>query len=154
MLLSTNNYPQFRRHKLCPKFIGPFLVKRVRGAVISLDLPQRYRIHANVNVEQIRPFSAPNDGSWPDRTAAPPPPVVDAGGQPLFIMERFLEERTFRGKQQILVHWAGYGPESDSWEPRSAVAPQSPLLLQQFLASRPGPTPVGRRSGRRGGGGS
>ena len=139
VLLSTQHYPQFRLNKLAAKFIGPFRVTKVRGANVTLDLPRRFRIHKTMNMESLRPFR--ESTRWPGRTTAPPPPIPASSGNGglLFTIEKFLQERTFRGKPQLLVRWAGYGPAEDSWEPLEDVAPQSPLLLQQFLANKPPP---------------
>jgi hypothetical protein len=156
VLLSTKNYPHLQAHKLAPKFVGPFRIKSVRGSSIALDLPARFRIHPTVNEESIRIFTPPAASPWPSRTQPPPPPLVDPQGHPMFIMERFLQERTHRGRRQILVRWKGYGPEEDSWEPYEAVVPQSPLLLEQFRASVPAPAaappPRPQRGQRRRGG--
>ena len=149
VLLSTKNYPQFRASKLSAKYIGPFKIVKLIGAAATLDLPTRFRIHKTINIEALRVYDAAASAEFPGRIAPRPAPLTDSRGHPLFHMHKFLAARRHRGKPQILVRWEGYGPESDSWEPRSAVQ-RDKQLMDDFLLRHPAP----RRSQRgRGGGG-
>ena len=138
-LLSVKNYPTYRAHKLCPKYIGPFRVLRVQGSSVTLDLPRRMRIHSTINMDQLKLFdgSASTAGTpWPDRVQPPPPPLLDANNNQMFIIERFLQTRVCRGKRQYLVRWKGYQQQDDSWEPWEAVK-HCTGLLANFQATLP-----------------
>ena len=150
VLLSTKNYPQFKLNKLSPRYLGPFRVSRVRGANLTLELPSRFKIHPTVNVDNVRPFRPVTTTEWPGRAKPAPPPMQDAQGKPLFLMERFLARRICRGQPQLLVRWEGFGPEADSWEPQRAVEPQCGDLMERFLQMQPAAT---RKSKRNRGGG-
>uniref|UniRef100_A0AAV1TLD8 Chromo domain-containing protein n=1 Tax=Peronospora matthiolae TaxID=2874970 RepID=A0AAV1TLD8_9STRA len=50
----------------------------------------------------------------------PPHPLVDSGGGQRFLVERILNYRDVNGvRTSYLVHWRGYPPARDSWEPRA-----------------------------------
>ena len=116
VLLHLRNYPQFRAHKLTAPYIGPFVVKGTPSlTTVEVDIPKRFRIHRVINIDQLKRYNEPADAGSSGQ-APPPPPLKDAQGRDLFIIDRILMQRKYRNKQQYLVRWAGYGPEDDSWE--------------------------------------
>jgi hypothetical protein len=71
--------------------------------------------------------------------------AADAKGE-LWEVEAILDQK--RGPRW-LVRWKGYGPESDTWEPRSSFD-QCPDVLAEFEARRAAdPAPKRIRSRRR-----
>jgi hypothetical protein len=51
---------------------------------------------------------------------------------PQYLVERLLNHRLKKGcktKLEFLVRWKGYGPESDSWEPRVNIEGS---LIQEY----------------------
>ena len=51
---------------------------------------------------------------------------------PQYLVERLLNHRLKKGcktKLEFLVRWEGYGPESDSWEPRVNIEGS---LIQEY----------------------
>jgi hypothetical protein len=113
VLLHLRNYPQFRAHKLTAPYIGPFVVKGVPSlTTVELDIPKRFRIHKVINIDQLKRY---NEGEGHVQKP-PPPPLKDAQGRDMFIIDRILMQRKYRNRQQYLVRWAGYGPGDDSWE--------------------------------------
>jgi hypothetical protein len=111
-----------RTRKLAGKFIGPFTVKRVvNDNAYELDLPPTLdALHSTFNISRLKLYK---DGSvaFPDRPQphARPPPEVEAqdNGSPEYNVEHIVAKRTFRGKTQYLVKWAGYPVEENTWEP-------------------------------------
>jgi len=68
-------------------------------------------IHKTINVENLKRFR-------PDEKAeAPPTPLSNEKGEPLYIVDKIVGERTKRGKTLFKIRWKGYGPQHDSWEP-------------------------------------
>ena len=46
--------------------------------------------------------------------------VVD----PVYRIDHIIKEKSVKGKRMCLVRWLGFGPEHDSWEPKSGIAQQ------------------------------
>ena len=52
--------------------------------------------------------------------ALPEPVPLEVEGEDRaeeFEVERILDKRVARNRVEYLVHWRGYGPESNTWEP-------------------------------------
>jgi len=138
VLLNSNNYKQFRAHKLAPPYLGPFTVKRVIStSAVELDLPGIYKLlHPVINIDNLKKY----EGQLP----TPPPPSTDPQGHQQYNIDHIVAERMHRGRKQYLIRWEGYTPEHDSWEPESRIR-QCKDIVAQFKASLPPP-----RRGRRG----
>ena len=144
VLLNTRNLELLGVRKLTSRSIGPFRVIAVVSPVAyKLALPASMRVHPVFHVSLLQPHRT--SAAFPARQAAvrPPPIAADAKGE-LWEVEAILDKR--RGPQW-LVRWKGYGPESDSWEPRSSFD-QCPELLDEFEAHRAA-NPKPKRSRRR-----
>ena len=53
-------------------------------------------------------------------------------GDDVYLVERLLQERTRRGRQQFLVRWAGYSEAHDSWEEEANIIRGSEALIAQL----------------------
>ncbi|XP_060798295.1 F-box/LRR-repeat protein fbxl-1 isoform X2 [Neoarius graeffei] len=85
--------------KLTPRFLGPFLIKKLKPLVSSSLLP---------------PSKPP-----------PPPRLIDGGKA--YTVKKLLKVQ-WRGRGlQYLVDWEGYGPEERSWVPGSSWTQPSSL---------------------------
>ena len=146
--LNTRNLNLGQRRKLGPKRIGPFKVlESVGSRAFRLELPSALtRVHPVFHVSLLEPHTV---NVLQGRHSDPPPPI-EIDGELEYEVEDVLDSR-YRGRQlQYLVRWAGYGPESDSWEPSSYVS--APGLVSAFHSrcpDRPGPGSSTRRPGRR-----
>ena len=101
----------FRTSKLAPKLLGPYTVVRQRHndvTCLHCHLQTEHVLHT----ERLTPyFGAP--------TTAPLLGLLD---KEEFIVDSILNHRGSllqRKTLQFLVHWSGYGPQSDTWEPYS-----------------------------------
>ena len=100
--------------KLAPKWCGPFKVVEVLGPVTyRLELPHNWQIHDVFHVSLLKAFNRP-----PKYRAPAPVRVVD--GKPEWEVHDILRHRQLRGREkEYLIHWKGYGPEWQSWQPES-----------------------------------
>ncbi|QRV99033.1 Retrotransposable element Tf2 protein [Ceratobasidium sp. AG-Ba] len=100
--------------KLSAKKIGPYKVLKREGThAFKLDLPHTLRVHpvfhtSLVSLKKEDPFG---------RDPPQPPAEVTPDGEEEYEVERILDSRKRRNQVQYLVHWKGYGPESNTWEP-------------------------------------
>ncbi|QRV99064.1 Retrotransposable element Tf2 protein [Ceratobasidium sp. AG-Ba] len=100
--------------KLAAKKIGPYKVLKKEGThAFKLELPHTLRIHpvfhtSLVSLKKEDPFG---------RDPPQPPAEVTPDGEEEYEVERILDSRKRRNQVQYLVHWKGYGPESNTWEP-------------------------------------
>ena len=134
VLLHTRNYPNRRAHKLQPPYIGPFRVIEVLSQrTVRLQLPDHYRIHPVINVDQLKRFQ---------ELAVPTEGGVE--GDSLTI-EKIVDAKVVRGKRQYLVRWmrgkSHTGVEDDYWLAEEALQQQCPagdfaILLRKYQASR------------------
>lgn len=118
--------------KFAPRWCGPFQVKNLVGnAAVELDLPSTVKLHPVVHVSQVKPFVV--EGKWPQRTAPPPPILVD--GEESYLVEAILKHRDVRKGPsrrhtvQYLVKWLGYPVWDCTWEPESNFPRDSEALL-------------------------
>jgi hypothetical protein len=120
VLLNTKNIKLKTRkgpgvHKLLPRWIGPFNIKRRIGEVAyELDLPPVMKIHPVFHVSLMKPYRS-------DGTVQPPQPELSADGDELYEIERILDCRDHnfgskRSHKEFLVKWKGQGHEHNSWE--------------------------------------
>jgi hypothetical protein len=101
------------------KYTGLYeIIKQVGPNAFRLKLPRTVRAHSTINVRELKPYH-PN--TFTGRSQAPPPPLV-INEQIEYEVEEVLDSRIFNGSLQYLVRWRGYGPEGDSWQPRSDLS--------------------------------
>jgi hypothetical protein len=98
--------------KLLPKWIGPFEVVQVVGAVAyKLKMNPGWRVHSVFHVSLLEPYRE-------DGRVQPPPSPIEMEGALEYEVESIFEHR-FRGiknpKAYYKVAWKGYGVELNSW---------------------------------------
>ena len=134
LLLNTKNL-RFKegKHKLMPKWIGPFIVLRKHGPCsYELDLPTKWRVHRTFHTSLLRKF--PNQSSG----GPPIPEIID--GQAVFevasILDTRLTKHTNKADERFYrVRWAHHGPEFDTWEPADNLV-QCEEVLKEFWQAR------------------
>jgi hypothetical protein len=70
------------------------------------------------------------------RRPTPLPLVVTPEGEEEYEVEKILNSRKVGRQLQYLIHWKGYGPEEDTWQPKADVA-NAPKLVRRFHQQHP-----------------
>ena len=124
-----------QHEKLGPRWFGPFEIEEVYGQkAVKLKLPPRMRCHPTFNVVFVRP--AAESKRFPVKPHRPAPALeVGQFGGPEWRIGHIMDRQTRRhGQVYYKVHWKGYGPEEDSWEPAYRLREDVPGLLDRFDA--------------------
>jgi hypothetical protein len=147
VMLSTRNL-SFKApgvKKLCPKFIGPFvIIKVINPVAMQLQLPVTYKMHDVFHVSLLKPFVGSSD------KVAPLPESIQDADLHYFISDILGHRARKHGTKEwneFLVRWDGYGLEHDCWmtEDELRVSDALSVLLDAELnrplhaASDPGP---------------
>ncbi|QRV83751.1 Retrotransposable element Tf2 protein [Ceratobasidium sp. AG-Ba] len=100
--------------KLSAKRIGPYRVLKKEGThAFKLELPHTLKVHPVFHTSLISLKKEDPFGREPPQ----PPAEVTPDGEEEYEVEKILDSRKRRNQVQYLVHWKGYGPESNTWEP-------------------------------------
>ena len=91
--------------------LGPFLVKAKKGPVTyELKLPGPMRIHPVFHISLLEP--APPNATLQTTT----PPIDPDFQEPVYDVERILDDMLVDGQRHYLVKWKGYGHTENTWE--------------------------------------
>lgn len=96
----------------------------------ELELPESMKIHNVFHSSLLKPY-------YSDGTYQPPAPTVFDDEHVEYTVERILDhrDRVYKRKlrKKYLVHWKGFGPEHNTWEPESNLSNCSDLLSEYWL---------------------
>jgi len=96
------------------QFVRPYQVKGIiLTNTIELDLPSTIKIHPVVNVSRVQRYRNQVEGQ---KKEWPVPVIIEREEE--YKVEKILNKKKFRGKDQYLVQWKGYTAEEDTWELR------------------------------------
>ena len=134
VLLSTKNVrlkgPGAK--SLMPRWIGPYrIVKQVNDVAYELELPKNLRLHDVFHASQLKLYH-PREGGY-----RPPPPELTTDGSLEYEVDGILSHRVRscgRGRRtrlEYLVHWRGYDPANDTWEPEDNLV-NCPGMLMKY----------------------
>ena len=144
VLLRTHNYPQLRTNKLNAPFIGPFKIIHIpTNQTVELELPSHLKIHPRINRDQVKKYHPP-----PILSTSPPAPIKNKKGEIEYFIDKILQQRKRRGREEFLVRWLGYGACDDTWEPLSHL--RNTVAYKEFIKNKP-PQRKRQRSSRKGG---
>ncbi|CUA68987.1 Transposon Tf2-12 polyprotein [Rhizoctonia solani] len=132
--LSSANVKTSRpSHKLEHKRLGPYkILEKVGKNSYKLELLKSMKIHPVFNIALLH--KKPEDEY--KRDPVPLPPVVTKDGEEEYIVERILDSRKRGRRLEYYVKWKGYGPEENTWEPKSHLA-NAPEKLASFHCKFP-----------------
>src|ERR1700733_12967323 len=122
--------------KLDNRWFGPFRVQKVLSRnAYCLTLPHNFRrIHPIFHVSLLHCWHLDPIPECPQPDQ--PEPLLADNGEPEYEVETILDSRMHYRKLQYLVHWKGYGPEHNSWEPANNPA-NAPELIAEFHRTNP-----------------
>ena len=115
------------RHKLAPKFYGPYKVLQKIGSVAyKLELPPSSRIHPVFHVSCLKQVLGTNV-----RTQTALPEMDKEGSillEPIAILNRHTRQLCSHSISEVLIQWHGMQPEDATWEPLLQIQQQFPHL--------------------------
>jgi hypothetical protein len=132
-LEATNLKTTHPTAKLALKWYGSFTIKKkVSDVVFQLELPHQWKIHNVFHASLLTPYvetelHGPNFHE---------PPLEIVEGDPEFEVEQIVGSRRVGKKKtlQYKIHWKGYSPAHDSWEPATQVHALD--LIEEFQKIR------------------
>lgn len=106
------------RHKLLPRFIGPYIILEIINPVaMKLVLPSSTKIHPVFHVSMLKMYKVPVIDAL---AKSIPQPLDWLEGDPTFEAESILGHRFVKNGRKItlnyLIKWAGFDESHNSWE--------------------------------------
>ncbi|SCV73802.1 BQ2448_6232 [Microbotryum intermedium] len=113
---------QRRTAKLMDRFDGPYCIVKAQPEISSytLQLNGDNTAVPFFHTGKLKTYHENNATLFPNHEPAWPGPM-DVGGEPGYVTEDIVNERTRAGKRQYLVLWVSWPSDSDSWEPAEAL---------------------------------
>ena len=124
--------------KLADRRIGPYpIIRRIGEVDYEVDLQDTVQRHNIFHVSLLFPDAI---DEIEGRTHPPPPPVTIENAKE-YVVESVTDARWWRRKLQYLVHWKGYTPIHDSWEPLSNLQNAQEAIADFYEANPEAPRP-------------
>ena len=123
VILSTlhrrKDYKSQKHHraaKFMPRYDGPYQIIDVHpeASTVTLEMPNAPNLFPTFHISNIKPWFPNDDEKFPSRTLEQPGPI-DVNGQEEFLVDSIIDHRKIGRGHRYLVHFKGYGPESDRW---------------------------------------
>ena len=150
-LKMTGDDLNWAKHKLLPRYIGPYTIKEVINKVaMKLILPASTKIHPVFHISMLKMYRNPVDDHLAKKV---PQPLDWLEGVPTFEVEailghRFEKARKKKPSLQYLIRWAGFDESHDSWEPEELGGNYSELAAQ-YKELHPTPAPERTRKAKK-----
>ena len=122
-LLRKNIRTKRPSNKLDHTKLGPFKIRKKLGLVtFKLILPKGMRIHPvfHKSLLELAPENAPRPG---------PIKINPETQEPRYEVEKIVKHKLVNQKPHYLVHWKGYQPSEDTWEPEGHLTTET---LRQY----------------------
>ena len=142
-ILPITNVASTAIRKFLPVYNGPFSILRVISkTAYELQLPLAFKKrHPVFHVSALLRYNDPSAEFDGRQTVLPPPVIVDDTEE--WVVEKVLDRRLRklpgpgnRTREEFLVHWQGFPPEDNTWEPRVNLEQDDVITeaLQLFLS--------------------
>jgi hypothetical protein len=119
--------------KLSQRWIGPFeVMQAINPKVYRLRMSSKYPGLPIFNIDHFKLYrDSPADMN--DRVTLPET-RTRAPAKAEYVVEKILAHRFAKknGAVEFLVRWEGYGPQFDTWEPKTNLK-NSPRILGEYL---------------------
>ncbi len=142
MYLDGKHVPNQVSLKFAARWFGSFKVIVSRGSVVQLDLPATLgKMSSWVNVLHLNFFEERDvDLAGPGDPLVLPliSPVADDHDPRYelgYEVDKILCHRTFKGRCEMLVRWAGYNESHNQWVRRSVLEEDVPVLVLAYDAN-------------------
>jgi hypothetical protein len=115
-------------HKLHTVWKGPYKVTKVdKFGNCTLDIPKKYNRHPVFATDMLKLYH--ND---PEHGRDPTQLVIHEDYEPLYPIERIIDQRKHQGKDQYLVKWQGYDEDENTWEVCRKIEEDAPEIVEQY----------------------
>jgi hypothetical protein len=112
--------------KLTDRHLGPFeILEKLSERAYQLDLPEHLKIH---NVFYVRLLSKVKEDE--SRPILREPGPLEVEGEEEYEVEEIVDSEHHPNGWYYRVKWKGYGPESNTWEPRANLEHAEKILKQ------------------------
>ena len=116
--------------KLPAKRLGPYtILESVGPSSYRLDIPATWRVH---NVFHAGLLSRTREDTIPGRVPTPEP-KVQIRQQELWVIEKFVNSRWFRGKFQLKIRWEDQTEEQDDWRDYFTILEEAAGWQQELV---------------------
>ena len=128
--LNPDVYVNSPSKKLLPKYSGPYkITERIGHVAYKLKFDKNIRSHPVFHVSVLRRYNHDEN-----REVPPPPPVI-INNEIEYEVEKILDTRIRRNKNQYLIKWKGYPMYDSTWESEDNIK-NTQSLLKEFWKSK------------------
>ena len=99
-------------------------------------MPEQWAGHRVFHYKKLKKYVPPTFPRQAQRVILPKPDFVD--GEPEYKVAEVLSEKKVGKKTYFLVHWEGYAPEEDTWEPEDNLG-KAREVINKFRSRGRGP---------------
>lgn len=123
-----------RGKKLLMKYDGPFEIQEKYSPVTyRLKLPSSYQIHPVINIAHLEPYKNSPEEFGPRLTrSAKRADQAQVEYEVFRIIDEQYRKRGARRVPYYKLRWEGFGPEYDTWEPKSHLR-NAPEVIREWL---------------------
>ena len=121
------------KRKLAPKYIGPFAIAELarNPDTYRLKMQASLKLHPEFHTSLLKPWYI---DPKPNRRSEVPP-LMDENGEPLYLVEKIVDDRMRGRKRQCLIRWLGYNQSEDTWEDANSLG-SIVGLIDEYNASK------------------
>ena len=105
-----------RAAKFMPRYDGPYEIVDIHhdASTVTLDMPNAPNLFPTFHTSNIKKWTSNDDVKYPSCTLKEPGPI-DVNGVEEHLVDSILDHRKVGRGYRYLVHFQGYGSESDRW---------------------------------------
>ena len=105
-----------RAAKFMPHYDGPYQIidTHPEASTVTLEMPNAPNLFPTFHTSNLKPWYPNDDQKFPSCTLEQPGPI-DVDGQEEFLVDSIIDHRKIGRGYRYLVHFKGYGSESDRW---------------------------------------